>query len=108
MLPASLLLLALMAPLALLAAGIGLLVGWGTALILKTDTNGLGYDALIGLVAFPGAFFVVMQLPWHGSYVRGALTLTNEFPYPLEVAFGAAVLLPVLYEVYRSRKGRSV
>jgi hypothetical protein len=108
MLPASILLLVtLVIPLALLAAGISLLVGWGTAVILRTGTNGLGYDALIALVAFAGAFFVALELPWRGSYVRDGWILTNEFPYPFAVAFGAAVLLPVLYEVYRSRKARS-
>jgi hypothetical protein len=89
---------------------IGILIGWLTYLITKSKPRKLFRWAYLGALGFLIGFFGCVFLPWHENtityYLDGGTKVTstmNIYQHPERIAVVVAVLLPLLYELYRSR-----
>lgn len=87
---------------------IGALSGWLTSLVTKCGPGGVWWDALLGSVGFLGGFIGTIYMPWHENTISerleggGTVTTTmNTYQHPERIAGAIAVLLPLLYELYR-------
>src|SRR3954462_215640 len=98
---------ALLLPVVGIVAGIALLVGWASATVLDTSDNGLLLDAILAPVVLVVVFVVATTMPWHGSYVEDGGTINNQFPHPGQWSLGAALLWPVVHEVFRHRRQKT-
>lgn len=88
------LLLIFMIPPTVFVSAIGLVIGLGTARLLRTNAGGIVLDAALAGFAFWLAFFIALALPWHGAHVENGWTFTNQFPYPMAWALASRVLCP--------------
>ena|ERR1700730_9356834 len=93
-----------MIPITVVIAAVGLLIGWGTATVLRTKRDGILLDAVVTPVVFWVVAWTALAIPWHGSYVEGGWTFNDQFPYPMACAFGAACLCALIHEVVRHRR----
>jgi hypothetical protein len=99
---------------AIAGAAVGAVSGGLASLVTKCGRQGVSKDAFLGalgsLVGFFGCIFmpfptntIVERLPGGGSVA----TTMNMYQHPERVAVVAAVLLPLLYELYRFKRTRT-
>ncbi len=92
---------------------VGAVTGLVICLVFKLNKGGIFRDALIGGTGCVAGFFAVAIMPWPRNtivYMIGQTTVTsteNSYQHPERVAFAAAVILPLLYELYRFVRSRS-
>jgi hypothetical protein len=100
---------------AVLGGAIGAGIGVVAALLGKQGRLDRAFliDTLLGSLGFVVSRIVFALLPIHGTTVtyhvgNAVVTSTmNRYQYPNRVAFPVAVLLPLLYEFFLLKKGRS-
>jgi hypothetical protein len=68
-------------------------------------------DALLGAVIFPLSFEIVWRIPWRNTTTARmgdtiVTTISTHYQHPGEIAFGLAVLLPLVHEMIRYRLAR--
>jgi uncharacterized membrane protein YeaQ/YmgE (transglycosylase-associated protein family) len=87
---------------------IGALTGYLASLVMKCEQRKLLKDAFLGSLGFLVGFYACVFLPWHQNtisyYLEGGTKVTstmNIYQHPERVAVVVAVLLPLLYELYR-------
>jgi hypothetical protein len=92
---------------------IGASCGWMVSLASQSHRSKLRQDALFGLLGFLIGFIGAIYMPWHENTVTERLsgggmatTTMNSYQHPIRIAVVFAVLIPVLYEVYRLRSER--
>src|SRR4051812_29120112 len=108
MLPASpVLAAALLLPVVGIVGGIALLMGWLSVTILGTNRNGLLLDAIVAPIVLVVVFAAAITIPWHGSYVEDGWTFNNRLPHPRAWSLGAALVWPVVHEVFRYRRQKT-
>ncbi len=91
----------------------GAACGWLVSLGLKGHRSKIWQDSLLGFLGFMGGFIGTIYMPWHENTVTerltggGTVTTTmSSYQHPLQIAVVLAVLLPILYELYRFRLER--
>jgi hypothetical protein len=89
---------------------VGALTGFFASLLLrlKIRLQDMVTDSILGAIAFPLAFEAVLLVPWQNTitYHLGDTLVTstmNHYQHPGLVAYTAAILLPVLHELHRSK-----
>jgi|HubBroStandDraft_2_1064218.scaffolds.fasta_scaffold423861_2 H+/Cl- antiporter ClcA len=95
---------------ALAGALIGILSGWLTALALRSRHR-LTVDSVLGAAGFLlGGIFAIL-MPWHANTISYELSggtrvtsTTNSYQHPERVAAVVAVILPLIYEIWRRRR----
>jgi len=99
---------------ALLGWGIGVLTGWFVTLLTRNRPTAALKNGLLGSGGFLAAFLITALMPWPRNTITyqldGGVTGTSTmsgYQHPEWVALGAAILLPLLYELYRWRKRNS-
>jgi uncharacterized membrane protein YeaQ/YmgE (transglycosylase-associated protein family) len=91
---------------------IGAVTGWLTSFVTKYKPQKLFRDACLGALGSLVGFLGCVFLPWHENtvtYLDGDTKVTstiNGYQHPERVAIVVAFLLPLLYELYRSRRMR--
>jgi hypothetical protein len=102
------------AAMSFVGAVIGLLSATVSSLILKIDLRCVWKDALFGAIAVPTSLVLVYIVPWPENTVRRPIagggemeTTMNTLQHPLAVAFALASILPILHNIYRSRRSRN-
>ena len=96
---------------AIVGLAIGELSGWLISLITKCGPTGVWVDAVLGafgaVVGFLGCAFV----PWPRNTVATPLlgggkveTTMSSYQHPERVAIVMAVVLPLMYEMYRLKR----
>ncbi len=88
---------------------IGMLSGWLAALALRSRCR-LTMDAVLGAAGFLlGGIFVIL-MPWHTNTISyelsGGTKVTStmdRYQHPERVAMVVAVVLPLIYEIWRRR-----
>jgi uncharacterized membrane protein YeaQ/YmgE (transglycosylase-associated protein family) len=98
---------------AIFGMAIGALSGWLTSLITKCGPQGVWKDAFLGLFGYFAGLFGSLLMPWPqntiSEHLEGGGTVTstmNSYQHPERVAIVMAVLLPLLHELYRFKRGR--
>jgi hypothetical protein len=94
-----------------LAGGVmGMLSGWLTALALKSRCR-LTVDAVLGAVGFLLGGLIAIFMPWHTNMISyelpGGTKVTstmNSYQHPERVAAVIAVILALIYEIWRGRR----
>ena len=94
---------------------IGALIGWLAASITKRGPQkGILQDAFLGSFGFLAGFIGCIFMPWPRNTVVKDLggggsvaTTMNTYQHPERVATVIAVLLPLLYELYRFKRART-
>ena len=90
---------------------IGAITGWLSSLVLKSGTGGVIKDAFLGAFGYLAGFYGCIFSPWPRSTasegLAGALRLTMNL-HSERVSVVVAIVLPVLHELYRSRRKRIV
>jgi uncharacterized membrane protein YeaQ/YmgE (transglycosylase-associated protein family) len=92
---------------------IGAVCGWLVSLVSKGHRSKLWHDSVLGILGLLSGIAAVTYMPWHQNTITerldggGTVTTTmNSYQHPWRVGIAFAVLLPILYEVYRVRRGR--
>ncbi len=92
---------------------LGALSGWLVFLATECHPKKTRLDALLGLFGFMAGFIGAATMPWHENtiteHLAGGTTVTttmNSYQHPERVAVILAILVPLLYELYRSRQVR--
>ena len=94
----------------LLQGVVGLAIGAliGLLVVLVTKRQGaILPDALLGIIGFVGGAVATARIPWQQNTVTRRVgdaiisTTSRHYQHPYRVALLLAVLLPVLFEVYR-------
>ncbi len=88
---------------------LGTLSGWLTALAFRSRLR-LKVDATIGSAGFLLGGFISIVMPWHTNTITYELSggahvasTMNNYQNPERVAVIVAMILPILYELYRTR-----
>jgi hypothetical protein len=96
---------------ALAGALIGVLSGWLSALTLGSRCRWTA-DAALGATGFLLGGVITISMPWHINTISfmlsGGIKVTstmNSYQYPERVAVVVAVILPMIYEIWRKRRG---
>lgn len=99
---------------AVVGFAVGGVIGMFAAIARKRDLSSAWLDALLGAIGFVGGAVTMVLIPWHHitttKDVGGMIISTTimHYPNPYRVAFAAAIILPVLCELFRSwRANRS-
>jgi uncharacterized membrane protein YeaQ/YmgE (transglycosylase-associated protein family) len=100
---------------AIAGMAIGALIGWLAASITKRGPQkGILQDAFLGSFGFLAGFIGCIFMPWPRNTVVKDLggggsvaTTMNTYQHPERVATVIAVLLPLLYELYRFKRART-
>jgi hypothetical protein len=99
---------------AIAGMGIGALSGWLVSRITKCGPQGLLKDSFLGSFGYLGGFLGCILTPWPRNTVVEQLksggsvaTTMNSYQHPERVAVVTAILLPLLYELYRLKRARS-
>jgi hypothetical protein len=93
----------------IVGASIGAIIGIFIDLVLKRGTRGVFIDTLLGIIGFAGgatATNFVKVPPTTVTYKAGAAvihTTIRHYQYPYRVAFVAAIILPLIFELIRTR-----
>jgi len=94
--------------------GVGAISGWLSALATRQDLKELRKDSLLGLFGFFAGLIGTILMPWQENTVSeqlaggGVVTTTmSTYQHPVRVALVFAFLLPMLHEMYRSRRKRA-
>ena len=94
---------------AVIGGVLGILSGWLTALALKSPRR-LKVDAGLGSAGFLLGGFISFVMPWHTNTITYELSggthvtsTMNNYQHPERVAVVVAIILPILYELYRKR-----
>lgn len=94
----------------LLEAVVGISIGAVIGLLVITVTKRPALvliDAILGAIGFVGGAIFSARIPWQMNTVTRRVgdavvsTTVRHYQHPYRAALLAAVLLPVLYEVYR-------
>jgi hypothetical protein len=86
---------------------IGAIAGWVVPFVTKSGRGGILKDALLGAFGSFAGFIGSIIVPWPNTIkyqLEGGtevVSTTNRYQHPERVAIALAVLLPVLYELYR-------
>ena len=93
---------------------IGASSGWLASLITKCRPKVVLRDAFLGSFGFLVGFIGCMLVPWPTNTIVEPLegggtvaTTMNTYQHPARIAVVMAILLPVIYEVYRLQRSRS-
>ncbi len=93
---------------------IGALGGLLVSLATKCGQQGIIKDAFLGSFGFLVGFLGCVSMPWPRNTIveqlegGGTVTTTlNIYQHPYRVAIVVAVLLPLLHELYRSKRART-
>jgi uncharacterized membrane protein YeaQ/YmgE (transglycosylase-associated protein family) len=88
---------------------LGALSGWITARLLKSRQRAL-LDGILGTAGFLLGLLVIF-MPWHRNTIAyefsngiKVTSTSNQYQHPERVAVVAAVVLPMLQEVWRRAK----
>jgi hypothetical protein len=94
---------------------IGAFSGWLTSVLTKCGPRGVWWDALLGAVGFLGGFIGTIFMPWHENTISERLesgatvtTTMNTYQHPERLAVVVAILLPLLYELFRFWRTRTL
>ena len=98
------LLIGLMVPITGIVVVIGLVMSFLTVAALGTNAKGVWIDALLAPAMFWIVLAVLLIIPWNGSYVDDGMTISNQFPYPMEWAGSFACVSPVVHQILRARR----
>jgi cbb3-type cytochrome oxidase subunit 1 len=92
-------------------AAIGLVCGFLAARAFQLDRIGLWKDALLGGIGVFAGVIVAIRMPWPENTVstvasdgRVVQTTMHQFQHPFVVAYAFAAVLPILHQLYRSRR----
>ena len=93
---------------------IGALSGWLCSLITRCGPQGVWRDAFLGSFGYLAGFIGCIFMPWPRNTVVERLegggsvaTTMDAYQHPERLAIVMAVLLPLLYELYRFKRTRS-
>ncbi len=98
---------------ALAGMAVGTLTGLVVSFVFKLNKGHILSDGLIGGTGFVAGFSWAIFMPWHrntivyydgGGWVESTM---NSYQHPERIALAAAVILPLLYELYRFVRPRS-
>ncbi len=98
---------------ALAGLATGALTGFFVSILLRMERRGLFKDALLGSLGFLAGVIGCAFVPWPKNtityYVGQALvqSTARRYQHPVRVAFFAAVLLPLVRELYQFKRSRS-
>jgi hypothetical protein len=91
--------------------GTGAISGWLSALATNQGLKTLRKDSVLGLFGFFVGLIGTILIPWHENTISERLasggvmtTTTNTYQHPVRVAIFFAFLLPMVHEIYRSRR----
>jgi hypothetical protein len=90
---------------------IGVLTGWLASLVTKSGPKRILKDAFLGSIGFLAGFIGCLFVPTVVEKLSSGGTVTtamSRYQHPELVAITIAVLLPVLHEVYRFTRARTV
>jgi NADH:ubiquinone oxidoreductase subunit 4 (subunit M) len=98
---------------ALAGMAIGGISGFLTSLFIKTGSQRVLRDALIGSIGFLAGLIGSVYFPWHQNTISYQMkggtqvtSTTNFYQHPERVAVVIAILLPLSYELNRFRRIR--
>jgi hypothetical protein len=96
---------------AVVGMAIGAITGWLVSLLKRSGRPRLLKNALLGSFGYFAGFIGCIFMPWPQNTVVKQLnngvsvaTTRNTYQHPERVAIAIAILLPLLQELYRSRK----
>ncbi len=98
---------------ALAGLATGTLTGLFVSILLRMERRGIFKDALLGSLGFLAGIIGCAFLPWPKNtityYVGQTLvqSTASRYQHPVRVAFFAAVLPPLVRELYHFRRFRS-
>ena len=90
---------------------LGAFSGWLTTLVTKCDARELIKDALLGSLGYLAGLIGCALTPWptntvsyfhHGTLIE--TSTMNRYQHPHAVGIFAAILLPLVHELYRFRR----
>jgi hypothetical protein len=97
---------------ALAGMAIGALSGWLFSLGAKCGRQGIVRDAFLGSFGFLAGFFACIFMPFPRNTIVESLpgggtvaTTMHTYQHPERAAVAVAVLLPLLHELYRLKRG---
>jgi hypothetical protein len=93
---------------------IGAFSGWLFSLITRCGPRGLVWDIVLGSLGFLAGFIGCILVPWptntiveHLAGNTTVVTTNRGYQHPERVAILAAVVLPILHELYRFKRARA-
>lgn len=99
---------------AIAGMAIGALSGWLISLVTKCGPKGVLRDAFLGSFGFLAGYIGCIFMPWPRNTVVERLagggtvaTTVNTYQHPARIAIVVGVLLPLLHELYRFKRGRT-
>ena len=98
---------------ALGGAAIGVLTGLALALTTRVKAKHL-HDGIAGALGLTLGIIGASAIPWPMNTIHYKLaggtevtSTSNRFQHPAWVGIGVAIVLPVIYELYRRKKARA-
>lgn len=92
---------------------IGAIMGWAVSLLAKGVQRKVLADAFLGAFGYLAAWHASIFMPWPRNTITYRLeggtqvsSTMNRYQHPGRVAIITAIILPLLYELYR-RRGRA-
>jgi hypothetical protein len=98
---------------AITGMAIGAVSGWLASMGTKCRPRSVWIDGLLGLVGFLTGLFGTIFTPWHVNTITEKLdgggtvsTTMNRYQHPERIAVVVAIVLPLIYELYRFWRAR--
>lgn len=100
---------------AIVGMTIGVITGWLVSLLTRSGRRKLLNDAILGTLGYLAGFFACIFVHWPRNTITYRLegdtqvsSTMNTYQHPERVAIVTAIVLPLLYELYRLRKATVV
>jgi NhaP-type Na+/H+ or K+/H+ antiporter len=99
---------------AIVGVAIGAVIGMLMRILTKRELRGAIVSAGLGAVGFIAGAIGTALMPWRQNTVTYRMgdtivsTTTKRFQHPYQVAFVLAIFLPLLWELFRTKRHRSL
>jgi MFS family permease len=99
---------------AVVGLAVGGLIGMFAAIARKRALTSAWLNALLGMIGFVGGAVGMALAPWRATTVtqnKGGMivsTTSLRYPHPFQIAFAAAIVLPVICELIRGARRKKL